>query len=144
MANEEHYRKLERMHAAAPINQWFRPQMRVGEGTAELTLTVRPEFFHAGGAVHGAVCFKMLDEACFFAVNSLVEDVFVLTVTFNIYFTRPVAAGTITAAGRVVFRSRRLFFAEAVLTDAAGQEIGRGSGSFVRSAMALTPDIGYA
>jgi acyl-coenzyme A thioesterase PaaI-like protein len=34
---------------------------------------------HSIHAVHGSVYFKALDDAAFFAVNSLVEDVFVLT-----------------------------------------------------------------
>ena len=39
---------------------------------------------HAAGAVHGSYYFKVLDDACYFAANSLVSDVFVLTVSFVI------------------------------------------------------------
>lgn len=144
MSSEEHYRRLERMYHAAPINAWYRPVLEVGEGTAQIAMPVRPEFFHAAHAVHGSVYFKALDDASFFAVASLVPDVFVLTVTFNVYLTRPIAEGTMRSAGRVVHRSRQLFLAEAELFDGEGRPIGRGSGSFMRSTIPLTAELGYA
>ncbi len=106
-------------------------------------IPVRPEFFHAAGAVHGSVYFKALDDAAFFAANSLVEDVFVLTASFNLYFTRPISAGEIRATGRVIHRSLRLILAESEATDARGRAIARGSGSFMRSEIRLGPDVGY-
>ena len=141
---EEHYRKLERMYAGAPINQYFRPALHVSEGEAEVRIEIRPDFFHAAHAAHGSVYFKALDDAAFFAVNSLVPDVFVLTVTYNIYLTRPVSEGIIRAHGRVVNRSRQLFIADAEIFDHRDRSIGRGSGSFMRSSIALDAAVGYA
>jgi uncharacterized protein (TIGR00369 family) len=131
------------MYASAPVNQYFGPSMQVSEGKAEVTIRVRPDFFHAAKAVHGLVYFKLLDDAAFFAVNSLVHDVFVLTVSFNIYMTRPVSAGELKASGRVVHRARRLFIADSELMNGEGQEIARGSGVFMRSTIALSPELGY-
>jgi uncharacterized protein (TIGR00369 family) len=144
VTNDDHYRKLERMYASAPINDFFLPVMRVSEGEAVVTTQVRRDFFHAANAVHGALYLKMLDDAAFFAVNSLVTDVFVLTVSLNAYLVRPVSDGELTAVGRVVHRSRRLYVAESQLIDAAGKEIARGSGTFVPSDIPLSPEIGYA
>ncbi len=143
MNKEEHYRKLERMYASGPVNEYYAPKIRVSQGCAEVIVPVRQDFFHAGSAVHGSVYFKALDDAAFFAVNSLVKDVFVLTVSFNVYLIRPISEGKIKATGRVIHRSRRLFLAEAELVDSKNREIGRGSGTFIRSTMALSPDIGY-
>jgi uncharacterized protein (TIGR00369 family) len=143
LTNEEHFRKLERMYASAPLNEYYRPTMHISEGQAEVTIAVRRELFHAANAVHGALYFKCLDDATFFAVNSLVDDVFVLTVSFNLYLLRPISAGEMRATGRVVYRSRQLFVAEAELVDQDGKPIGRGSGTFMRSAMPLSPEIGY-
>jgi uncharacterized protein (TIGR00369 family) len=140
---EEHHRRLERMYASAPVNQYFAPSMRVSEGKADISITVRPDFFHAAKAVHGVVYFKLLDDAAFFAVNSLVRDVFVLTVSFNIYMTRPVSAGELKASGRVIHRSRRLFLAESELVNGEGQEVARGSGAFMRSTIVLSSELGY-
>ncbi len=143
MPNEEHFLKLERMYAQAPLNDYYQPEMHVSEGRAEVIVPVRQDFFHAAGAVHGSVYFKALDDAAFFAVNSLVEDVFVLTVSFTVYLTRPISSGEMRATGKVVHRSRRLFVAESELVDSKGRKIARGSGTFMRSNIALSPAVGY-
>jgi uncharacterized protein (TIGR00369 family) len=144
LSKEEHYRKLERMYAVAPTNAYFAPKLRVGQGQAEVAIPVRPHLFHAAGAVHGSVYFKALDDAAFFAVNSLVNDVFMLTVSFNMYLTRPISDGEMKATGRVIHRSRRLFIAESVLVDMKGRELARGSGTFMKSNIPLSEELGYA
>ena len=140
---DEHYRRLERMYMAAPANEYFKPEITVGDGTAEVRLAVRPDYFHAASAVHGSVYFKLLDDATFFAASSLVSDVFVLTASFNIYFLRPISAGTMTARGTIVSRSSRLLIGEGVLTDGDGREIARGTGTFMPSRVALDERVGY-
>ena len=144
MTKDDHYRKLERMYASAPVNDYFAPAMRVSEGHADVTIPVRSDFFHAANAVHGSVYFKALDDAAFFAAQSLVEDVFMLTVSFNLYLIRPISEGEMKATGQVIHQSRRLYVAESVLIDADGQEIARGSGTFMRSKIPLSPEVGYA
>jgi uncharacterized protein (TIGR00369 family) len=144
VASEQHYRRLERMYLSAPINAHYRPSIHIGEGCAQVTIAVRPELFHAADAVHGAIYFKLLDDAAFFAANSLVDDVFMLTVSFNVYLTRPVSAGEMKASGRVVHRSRRLLIAEAEVFDSDGRQLGRGSGTFMRSKIPLSSVPAYA
>lgn len=141
--HEEHFRKLERMYASAPINRYFAPKIKISEGSAEVTIPVRPDLFHAAGAVHGAVYFKALDDAAFFAANSVIEKVFVLTVSFNSYLLRPISEGEMTATGRLVHHHPRLMVAESVVADSNGRQIARGSGTFVPSRIRLTPEIGY-
>lgn len=106
-------------------------------------MPVRREFFHAAQAVHGSVYFKALDDAAFFAVNSLVEDVFVLTVSFTVYLTRPVSQGTMKSIGRVVHASRRLYVAESQVYDEGNKVIATGSGTFLRSSISLDSQVGY-
>lgn len=142
--NADHYRKLERMYLSAPINGFFRPTIEIEEGRAVITNPVREELFHAAGAVHGSTYFKVLDDAAWFAVNSLVTDVFVLTTTFTTYLTRPVTSGTLTAIGEVVNEGRTQWLAQSVVYDDQNREVGRGSGTFVKSRSPLTPEIGYA
>jgi uncharacterized protein (TIGR00369 family) len=143
MPNEEHFRRLERLYLSAPTNEYYRPEIRIGEGRAEVAVRVRPEFFHAADAVHGSVYFKLLDDAAYFAVNSLVDDVLVLTAQFNLYLVRPVTAGEMRATGRVVHASRRLFVAESELVDGRGKPVARGSGTFLRSEIRLGPSVRY-
>lgn len=140
---DEHFRKLERMYHGAPINRFYEPVIRISEGHAEITMPMKPDFFHAANAVHGSVYFKALDDSAFFAANSLVSDVFVLTVTYTVYFTRPISEGEMRARGRVVHRSKNLIIADAELMDSSDRQIARGSGTFMRSQIALSPAIGY-
>lgn len=131
------------MYQRAPINDDGETTLTVGEGTATLDVPVSPASYHPLGAVHGAVYFKALDDTAFFAANSLVEDVFVLTTNFNIHLERPVSEGSIHAEGRVVNDNPNQLIAEAVARDDAGNELARGSGTFQRSNSELTADIGY-
>lgn len=141
--NEDHYRKLENMMHSAPIVKLASARVEISHGQSIITLPVKPDFFHSAGALHGCMYFLALDNAAFFAVNSLVTDVFVLTVSFNIYLTRPVSSGVIKAVGKVVSSSKNQFIADSILQDEEGKEIARGSGIFVKGKTKLAPDIGY-
>lgn len=141
MNADAHHRALERMYLAAPFNSIFQPRIRIANEFAEVEMDLREQFHHAAGAVHGAVYFKMLDDAAFFAANSVETEYFVLTTAFTTYLTRPVSSGRMVACGRVVNRNKSQIIAEAVVSNADGIELGRGSGMFVRS---RTPLAGVA
>ena len=143
MADTDHFRKLERMYHDSPCNDYYDPTLEIREGEATLTIPVDESMHHAAGGVHGATYFKALDDAAFFAVNSLVEDVFVLTANFSLYLTRPVAEGHVRAEGRIATRTGQQFIGESVVYDAEDTEIARGSGTFFRSDVELRPEIGY-
>jgi uncharacterized protein (TIGR00369 family) len=137
MKDQQHFRGLEALYLAAPTNQYFKPSIRIEEGSAEIAIPLREDFFHTAGAVHGAVYFKALDDAAFFAANSLVDDVFVLTASFQLYFLRPIQTGEIVSTGRVVSQSSRVILAESIAKDSDGNEVARGSGSFMKSKLRL-------
>jgi acyl-coenzyme A thioesterase PaaI-like protein len=143
MENSGHYRKLENMMHSAPFMKLTGTKVVVKSGKAQITLPVRKDFHHAAEAMHGALYFLALDNAAFFAVNSLVEDVFVLTTSFTTYITRPVSDGVVKSIGRVVYRNRSQFIAESILYDSNDKEIARANGVFVRSKIPLTDKIGY-
>lgn len=139
-----HWRALENLYASAPVNQLFRSELTVtGEGAARIEFVVEPDCYHAAGAAHGTIYFKMLDDAAFYAANTLVTDRFLLTTSFNLHFTKPVRAGRVIAEGRWISGRRRVFVAEARLVDEEGDEIGRGTGTFMRSHIALSGLAGY-
>ena len=141
---EAHFRALESLYDAAPINRLFDSRMEiVAPGEARIHFTVAESFFHAAGALHGTAYFKMLDDAAFYAANSLVSDRFLLTTAFNLLFTKPLRAGPVTAEGRWVSGQRRVLIAEARLVDASGDEAARGTGTFMRSNIPLAGLPGY-
>ena len=140
-----HYRALERLYRAAPVNRLFPSALDIiGEGRARLRFTVQEDVYHAAGAAHGTVYFKMLDDAAFYAANTLVTDRFLLTTSFNLHFTKPVRAGEVVAEGRWISGRKRVLVGESRLLDAQGDEIGRGTGTFMRSRIALSSLPGYA
>ena len=139
-----HYRALERLYAAAPINRVFASRLSIpGEGQSRIAFTIDPSVFHAAGAAHGTIYFKMLDDAAFYAANTLVTDRFLLTTAFNLHFTKPVRAGEVLAEGRWISGRKRVLVAEARLVDREGEEIGRGTGTFMRSRIPLSGLPGY-
>jgi len=145
MAGEAaHFRALESLYAAAPINRLFDSVLEIPEsGVALIHFTIEDRHYHAAGAAHGTSYFKMLDDAAFYAANSLVSDRFLLTTAFNLILTKPLKAGPVVAEGRWISGHRRVFVAEARLIDAAGEEAARGTGTFMRSRIALASLPGY-
>jgi uncharacterized protein (TIGR00369 family) len=140
-----HFRALERLYAQAPINLMFESRLEiVRAGLARIHFVIDERHFHAAGAAHGTSYFKMLDDAAFYAANSLVTDRFLLTTAFNLLFTKPLIAGPVVAEGHWVSGRRRVFVADARLVDAEGEDAARGTGTFMRSRIALAGLPGYA
>ena len=77
--------------------------------------------YHAAGAMHGVVYFKALDDATYFAANSIVTDVLVPTAKFEIEFLKPVSSGQIRAVGVVTEDDGRLIQATGELYDDQNQ-----------------------
>ena len=139
-----HLRALESLYNSAPINRLFESTLALPEaGKSEIRFTVAPDSFHAAGAAHGTLYFKMLDDAAFYACNGLVSDRFLLTTAFNLHFTKPMRGGAARAEGRWISGKRRVFVAEARIVDIDGEECARGTGTFMRSHIALSGLDGY-
>ena len=145
MTDEEHYGCLENMYLHAPSNQSYEAlNLRVTRGRAVVTVEATPALHHAGKGMHGAHYFKLMDDAAFFAANSLITDSWVLTAQFSIQLFRPVATGQLRAEGTVTKPGRSTIFAEAVLYGPEGKELGRGHGSFSVTSVPLESAEHYA
>lgn len=141
---ERHYRALESLYSSAPVNALFPSQLAItGDGAARITFDVTERVYHAAGAAHGTIYFKMLDDAAFYAANTFATDRFLLTTSFNLHFTKPVRIGRVVADGKWVSGRKRVFVAESRLVDEEGDEIGRGTGTFMRSHIPLSSLPGY-
>jgi len=139
-----HFRALESLYRHAPVNSLFRSDIEIAEpGVARIRFEVAPDSFHAAGAAHGTLYFKMMDDAAFYACNSMVSDRFLLTTAFNLVFTRPLRAGPVIAEGRWISGKRRVYVGEARLIMPDGEEAARGTGTFMRSHIALSGLEGY-
>ena len=139
-----HLRALENLYRSAPINALFESRLELLEpGHSRIRFAVGEASFHAAGAAHGTLYFKMMDDSAFYAANSLVSDRFLLTTAFNLHFTKPMRGGDATAEGRWVSGKRRVYVAEARIVDSTGEECARGTGTFLRSSILLSGLHGY-
>ena len=137
-------RGLESLYDSAPINRLFDSRLTLADaGQSRIEFNVSNDAFHAAGAAHGTLYFKMLDDAAFYAANGLVTDRFLLTTAFNLHFTRPMRDGPMIAEGKWISGKRRVFVAEARIVDSEGEECARGTGTFLRSHIALSGLDGY-
>jgi uncharacterized protein (TIGR00369 family) len=138
-----HFQKLERMYLGGPCNAICKPAVTVSLAEAEVALQIRKTSLNAAGVAHGALYYKAMEDAGALAINSLVKDALVVTVSFNTIITHPVDRGTLSAKARYLTDGEELYLAEAVLTDAEGREVGRGRGSYMKSATPLSAKVGY-
>ena len=141
---QAHFDRLASLYGAAPINSLFRSTLEIAQaGVSRIRFEVTPDSFHAAGAAHGTLYFKMMDDAAFYACNSMVSDRFLLTTAFNLVFTRPLKAGPAVAEGRWISGRRRVFVGEARIVLPDGEEVARGTGTFMRSHIPLSGLDGY-
>lgn len=142
---EEHFKKLENMYLSAPVNKLiYEPEISITHSTCEISIEVKPDYFHAANSLHGSVYFKMLDDAAYFASAALVETTFLYTKSFEIHFIRPVTEGKIKAVGKVISQSSNgNHIASAQLFNHQNKVVAEGEGIFVMSHIPLSKELGY-
>ena len=142
---ELHFSRLKNLYLTAPVNNeiYHETTIIVEHGSCEIIWKAEPSFHHGGGFLHGSTIFRLLDDAAFFAAQSVVKDQMLVTVSFNMYFLRPVAGGDVFATGNLQSAGRNLILAEASIVDSHGKAIASGSGQFMRSGRMLTDLSGY-
>lgn len=136
---ERHYEDLERAYLHAPYNEFHEPGIRVAAGEADIVIPIQEKLSHPAG-IPGTVILKAMNDSAAFAVNSLVERHYVLTVSFSVSLTGTVPKEELIARGRFVGMSGTNYLAESMLTDIEGNEIGRGDGAFIVSNIPLATD----
>ena len=108
-----HFESMVNMYHNAPINAIFKPSLTIEtKGRSNIAINVNPDHFHSGGFLHGAAIFKLLDDAAYFAAQSMEERLFLVTSSFNSHFIRPVNSGQLTAHGNIIETTNTQFLAE--------------------------------
>lgn len=142
--SNRHYQALERMFHRAPIQRFLSgAEITVSEGKASYSLNIKQDYFHAADAMHGAVYFKLLDDAAYFACASKEQTYFLLTKSYKIDFIRPVEIDRLTAVGELVSQNENVFVAKSSITNSQGKIVATGEGIFVRSRKLLAEQQGY-
>jgi uncharacterized protein (TIGR00369 family) len=91
-------------------------------GRVRVEYIAREEWYNPQGSVQGGFIAAMLDDAMGpAAFASLEPGQFAPTLDLHVRYFRPVYAGTVTAEGRVVHRTKRVLFLEGRLFDKDGE-----------------------
>ncbi len=132
------------MFHAAPIQEMLSgAAMKVEARKATYKLSIKKGYFHAAEALHGAIYFKLLDDAAYFAAASLEDTYFLLTKSYTIHFKRPVEVDQLTAIGEVISEENGVIVSRSLITNSAGKMVAEGKGEFVRSKKLLIDQVGY-
>jgi acyl-coenzyme A thioesterase PaaI-like protein len=143
MTDYAHYRGLKHLYANTPISRWSGSTALIVKGHAEVSMPVRPEFLQAVHAIHPSIYHRALNDAALLAVNSVVDDVQVLPVSFSMNLVRLRCDGEIQANGWIRHEQGALFVAESELRDTGGSLLATGNGVFCRSTIPLDNDQAY-
>jgi len=138
-----HCRKLESMYLAAPCNEYYEPGIRISEGEAEVVIRVRDKLLDAAGSLHASVIHGSMNDAALYAANSIVPKELVRSAGFNVVSTGTIAEGELIARGRVIGVPEDRYLTEAVALDGDGNELCRGTGTFVKTEIPLSSAVGY-
>ena len=134
-----HYKNLEKIYLKANLNQeiYSNTEIIVSKNYSEIKMPIKKDYFHALEAIHGSVYFKMLDDAAFFAAQSVVEDYMLLTASFNITFKMPVLNGYIKSTGTLCSISQKEFTAESKMYNSKNELVAFGNGIFKKSKISI-------
>ncbi len=141
---KDHYRRLIKMYLGANIQKKFPGiQLEIQDNKASVTLDVDESYHHAGGYLHGAIYFRILDDACYFAFMSNEEEYFYVTRSFNIEYLRPYQKGRIIARSTQIRQVGDDYHVDGIVYSEEGKELAKGTGIFAKSRMKLDPKMGY-
>ena len=134
-----HYKKLEKIYLNANLNKeiYSNTEILISKNYSEINMPIKKDYFHALEAIHGSVYFKMLDDAAFFAAQSVVEDYMLLTASFNITFKMPVKNGYIKSTGTLCSVSKKEFNAESKMYNSKNELVAFGNGIFKKSKISI-------
>ena len=135
--NKKHFKNIINVYSNAPINQLFKPKMKVSLGQCEIEMKISKNFHHSANSFLGSIYFKMLDDAAYFASQTHEKEFFLYTVNFEVNFIKTVSKEVIISKGKLLKKSSNKLISKAMLYGCNGEEIGYGKGIFVKSNILL-------
>jgi len=130
---QKHYDGLEKMHLKSPINDLIKSKINISQGKAQVNFKNSIAMRDALGNIHNAYIFMGLEEAAFFAANSLIEDVLVSNKSFELIFSKPTKSVELIAKGKFEEKSMGNYIISAELYDQDEKLIAKAKGIFRRS-----------
>ena len=102
---------------------------RFENGFADITYTPKPEHLNSFNVTHGGATMTLMDVTMAHAARSLQVEQGLVTIEMKTSFMQA-ALGTLTAKGRVLYRSATMAFTEATMFDDQGRACAHASGTF--------------
>ncbi len=118
---------------SSPFHQWAGMDLiSVGDGQAEVALTLQPQHFNPQGIVHGGMIAAIADTAIGLALRSMLKPGFThRTAQLNVHFVSKGEGSRIVGRGRSVHLGQRMGYGEAEVVDAGGRLLARASATFI-------------
>lgn len=104
----------------------------IGEGSATISMEVRPDMMNGEEWLQGGIFTALADEAMVLAIYPLLDPAErIATISETTSFLAGAQGGTLVATGRVVKRGRRIVFAEGdVMIEESGRVLARCSAAY--------------
>ena len=114
-----------------PMHHNLNMNVELGKNSATITMTIHDSVINLVGILHGAIYFKLIDDACFFAALSAQESSFVATSNMTIHYLKPASKGVLIAHAKMITKQGRKYLCECEIKDEEGTIYTYGSGSFI-------------
>ena len=137
LSGDDHFVRLANMYHSANVNQSIPSCLTVQKGQAEVHMRVSSAYWHSAEGMHGCVYFKGLDDAAFFAANSMESSGLLMTAGFEVTLMRMVSNPSVKALGYFERREGRKLWARSELFDDHDNLVAKGSGLFIVSDIEL-------
>ena len=131
--DSRHLESLTERVRRSPFHQWAGLRLvSVGDGRAELEMTLEPHHFNPQGIVHGGIITAIADTSIGLALRSMLRPGLThRTAQLNVHFLSKGEGNQIIGRGRSRHLGQRMGYGEAEVTDAGGVLLARASAAFI-------------
>src|SRR5205823_12274930 len=131
--NERYLEELRQRVESSPFHRWAGLELlSVGDGTAELGMSLLPHHFNPQGIVHGGIITAIADTSIGLALRSQLRAGYThRTAQLNVHFLAKGEGNVLVGRGRALHLGQRMGYGEAEVTDGTGRVLARASGTFI-------------
>jgi len=117
----------------SPFHQWAGLRLiSVGDGMAELEMTLEPHHFNPQGIVHGGIITAIADTSIGLALRSQLRPGLThRTAQLNVHFLAKGEGTRLTGRGQALHLGQRMGYGEADVLDGEGRLLARATGAFI-------------
>jgi uncharacterized protein (TIGR00369 family) len=131
--DSRHLESLMERVRRSPFHQWAGLRLvSVGDGRAELEMTLEPHHFNPQGIVHGGIITAIADTSIGLALRSQLRPGLThRTAQLNVHFLAKGEGTRLIGRGQALHLGQRMGYGEAAVLDAEERLIARATGAFI-------------